>query len=286
MLNEVLYTKSIAHSTINLKTFELAWLSKNQFVFIIWGGWTIIISYQVGSPGIQVGSRSGSEVPVCLLCSSACQVAHIFDLLISGPCSSPELRLWQSAFEVFTVRALASGTPCLCLFVTSICHWRLSGVNYNFICLFCNSLLFFLILVDCFVPYLLYSISPCAHTWFLISLRVWNVKIDCDVMWCNVIDTIFWLSPSIESCNWIDLISVAYASWYHWNCGRTQRKAATINQLACPSLQPLCSADRVPNVLPQWDEGSSKPCAVIEALLYISPTHDLNPGGRIQNHKR
>ena len=25
-------------------------------------------------------------------------------------------------------------------------------------------------------------------------------------------DTIFWLSPSIESCNWIDFISVAYAS--------------------------------------------------------------------------
>ena len=48
-------------------------------------------------------------------------------------------------------------------------------------------------------------------------------------------DTIFWLSPSIESCNWIDFISVAYASWYHWNCGRTQRKAATINQFACPS---------------------------------------------------
>ena len=28
---------------------------------------------------------------------------------------------------------------------------------------------------------------------------------------------------------------MVYASWYHWNCGRTQRKAATINQLACPS---------------------------------------------------
>ena len=59
----------------------------------------------------------------------ACQVAHIFDLLISGPCSSPELRLRQSALRVFTVRALAFGTPCLRLFVTSICHWRLSGVN-------------------------------------------------------------------------------------------------------------------------------------------------------------
>ena len=48
-------------------------------------------------------------------------------------------------------------------------------------------------------------------------------------------DTIFWLSASIEPCNWINLISVAYASWYLWSCGRTQRKAATINQFACPS---------------------------------------------------
>ena len=36
---------------------------------------------------------------------------------------------------------------------------------------------------------------------------------------------------TIESCSWIDFIPVAYASWYHW----TQRKVATINQLACPS---------------------------------------------------
>ena len=47
-------------------------------------------------------------------------------------------------------------------------------------------------------------------------------------------DTIFQLSSSIESYNWIDFISVAYASWYHWNCGRTQHKAATINKFACP----------------------------------------------------
>ena len=30
-------------------------------------------------------------------------------------------------------------------------------------------------------------------------------------------------------------------------------------------LQPLCSAALVPNVLPRRDEGSGKPCAVIEA---------------------
>ena len=37
----------------------------------------------------------------------------------------------------------------------------------------------------------------------------------------------------VMQLNW--LYYVAYASWYHWNCGRTQHKAATINQLACPS---------------------------------------------------
>ena len=64
------------------------------------------VKFKLAPPGIQVGSRSGSGVPFFLLCSGvrACQVAHIFDLLISGPCSSPELRLWQSAFGVFTVK--------------------------------------------------------------------------------------------------------------------------------------------------------------------------------------
>ena len=60
---------------------------------------------------------------------------------------------------------------------------------------------------------------------FLTNLRRFHVDILKTVQ----------MSPSIESCNWIDFISVAYASWYHWNCGRTQRKAATINQFACPS---------------------------------------------------
>ena len=87
--------------------------------------------------------------------------------------------------------------------------------------------------------------------------------------------------------NW--LFSVAYASWYKWICDRTQRKAATINQFACPSysLYVQCSAALVPNVLSRRDEGSGKPCAVIEASYSIlASTQDSNPGGRIQNHKR
>ena len=92
---------------------------------------------------------------------------------------------------------------------------------------------------------------------------------------------------TIESCSWMDFFSVAYTSWYYWNCGRTQRKAANINQICMPQLQPLCSAALVLNVLPRRDEGSGKPCAVIEASYYIGPaTQDSNPGGQIQNDKR
>ena len=93
-------------------------------------------------------------------------------------------------------------------------------------------------------------------------------------------------SITIESCSWIDFISVAYARWYHWTCGRTQRKAATINQLACPSYSlyvqllwyPMYYSERMKaRVSPvQW----SKPHSI------LPPTQDSNPGGRIQNHKR
>ena len=58
----------------------------------------------------------------------ACQVAHIIDPLVSGPCSSPEPRLTIGP-RGFYCCALVSGTPCLGLFVTLICHWRISGGN-------------------------------------------------------------------------------------------------------------------------------------------------------------
>ena len=87
--------------------------------------------------GLQVGSRSGSGVgylsaycvPVSRLPGrSHCNLrsADQWTMFV------PEPRLWQSALGFFTVCALASGTPCLSLFVrivTLICHWRLSGGN-------------------------------------------------------------------------------------------------------------------------------------------------------------
>ena len=99
-------------------------------------------------------------------------------------------------------------------------------------------------------------------------------------------DTIFWLSPSIESCNWIDFISVAYASWYHWNCGRTQRKAATINQFACPSYSLYVQLLWYPMYYPEGMKARVSPVQWSKPNSILAPTQDSNPGGRIQNHKR
>ena len=99
-------------------------------------------------------------------------------------------------------------------------------------------------------------------------------------------DTIFWLSPSIESCNWIDFISVAYASWYHWNCGRTQRKAAAINQFACPSYSLYVQLLWYPMYYPGGMKARVSPVQWLKPHSIIAPTQDSNPGGRIQNHKQ
>ena len=63
-----------------------------------------------------------------------------------------------------------------------------------------------------------------------------------------------------------------------------QRKAATINQLACPSYS--CSGASGTDVLTRMNEGSGKPSAVIKALKYIGPHSGFEPGRRIKNHKR
>ena len=106
------------------------------------------------------------------------------------------------------------------------------------------------------------------------------------VMLCNVMDTIFWLSPSIESCNWIDFIFAAYASWYHWNCGWTQRKAATINQLACPSYSLNVQLLWYPMYYPGGIKARVSPVQWLKPHSILAPTQDSNPGFRIQNHKR
>ena len=98
-------------------------------------------------------------------------------------------------------------------------------------------------------------------------------------------DTIFWLSPSKESCNWIYFISVAYASWYHWNCGRTQRKAATVNQFACPSYSLYVQLLWYPMYYPGGMKARVSPVQWLKPHSILAPTQDSNPGGRIQIHK-
>ena len=93
---------------------------------------------------------------------------------------------------------------------------------------------------------------------------------------------------TIESCSWIDFIPVAYARWYHWICGctRTQRKAATINQLACPSYSLNVQLLWYPMYYPEGMKARVSPVQWSKPHSILTPTQDSNPGGRIQNHKR
>ena len=102
----------------------------------------------------------------------------------------------------------------------------------------------------------------------------------------TVLHTIFWLSLTIESCNWFDFISVAYASWYNWNCIRTQRKAATINQLACPSYNLYVQLLWFPMYSPWGMKARVSPGQWSKPHSILALTQDSNPGGWIQSHKR
>ena len=125
------------------------------------------------------------------------------------------------------------------------------------------------------------------------NMKVLNLRWDCyNAICCSSSSSsssrgyYLWLSPSIESCNWIDFISVAYASWYHWNCGRTQHKAATINQLACPSYSLYVQLLWYPMYYPGGMKARVSPVQWSKPHSILTPTQDSNPGGRIQNHKR
>ena len=134
---------------------------------------------------------------------------------------------------------------------------------------------------------MLVRVHRVSKTWFCFGQPILrnNMSRDSSHVNVNVEDTIFWLSPTIESCNWIDFISVAHASWYHWNCGRTQRKAATINQLACPSYSLHVQLLWYPIYYPGGMKARVSPVQWSKPYSILAPTQDSNPGGRIQNHK-
>ena len=109
----------------------------------------------------------------------------------------------------------------------------------------------------------------------------WSIFVDVDVE-----DTIFRMSPTRESCNWIDFISVANASWYHWKCGRTQHKAATINQRACPSYSFYVQLLGYPMYYPGGMKARVSPVQRSKPYSMLAPTQDSIPCGRFHNHMR
>ena len=63
-------------------------------------------------------------------------------------------------------------------------------------------------------------------------------------MQCNVMDTIFWLSPSTESCNWIYIMSKSIAPLI--NCPTNQLPHQSIAQpINCPPIN--CSTNQLPH---------------------------------------
>ena len=90
------------------------------------------------------------------------------------------------------------------------------------------------------------------------------------------------LSPLIESCIWINFISVAYTSWYHWICGRTQHKAVTINQLACPSYSLYVQLLWYPMYYPRGMKARVSFVQWLKPYSILATTLDSNPGDQIQ----
>ena len=80
---------------------------------------------------------------------------------------------------------------------------------------------------------------------------------------------------------------MAYSSWYHWNCGRTERKAATINQLAWLSYSFYVQLAALALMYyPGGMKARISPVQWSKPYNILAPTQDSNPGGRILNHER
>ena len=77
-----------------------------------------------------------------------------------------------------------------------------------------------------------------------------------------------------------------YVSWYHWNCGRTQRKAATINQFTSPSYSLYVQLLWYPMYYPGGIKARISHVHWSKPYSILAPTQDSNPGSQIQNHKR
>ena len=106
----------------------------------------------------------------------------------------------------------------------------------------------------------------------------------CNVMLCNRYYLLAEPFDRIMQLNWLHFCGI-YASWYHWNCGQTQHKAATINQLECPSYSLYVQLLWYPMYYPGGMKARVSPVQWSKPYSILAPTQDSNPGGRIQNHK-
>ena len=90
----------------------------------------------------------------------------------------------------------------------------------------------------------------------------------CNIWYVNVNVTVlsYGEAITIESCNWINFFFCGIWQMMPLKVWPNTALGYNHQSVCMPQLQPLCSAALVPYVPPRKDEGSGKPCAVIEAL--------------------
>ena len=105
--------------------------------------------------------------------------------------------------------------------------------------------------------------SSIVYVWM--AYEQYSVRMDGVNVNVNVTDTILWQGHH-------DRVMQLNGLYFCGICQMMPLKVWPNTALGCnhqsicmPQFQPLCSAALVPNVLPRRDEGSGKPCAVIEA---------------------
>ena len=114
-----------------------------------------------------------------------------------------------------------------------------------------------------------WSVTPQVHDvcrWRAYVTNVCPQRMPLAYVNVNVTDTISWRGhhDRVMQLNWLYFCGICQMMpvkmWPNTALG------CNYQSICMPQLQPSCSAALVPNVLPWRDEGSGKPCTVIEAL--------------------
>ena len=111
----------------------------------------------------------------------------------------------------------------------------------------------------------------------------------CNAMQCNVKDTISWRDhhdrvTRVMQLNWLYYFGICQLIPLRlWG---TQHKAATINQLVCPSYFLCIQLLWYPMYYPGGIKARVGPVQWSKPHSILVPTQDSNPGDRIQNDMR